>query len=79
MPFALVSRTWRNDNAQASPHHGLFAMEDSPDLARVTELLDQLCGGNRAAADELFPVIYDELRARARSAKRPSTFRPLSQ
>jgi RNA polymerase sigma-70 factor, ECF subfamily len=38
----------------------------SGDPARVTALLGQLCGGNRAAADELFPMIYEELRARAR-------------
>lgn len=37
-----------------------------PDPTRVTVLLGELCDGNRAAADELFPLIYDDLRARAR-------------
>lgn len=42
------------------------------DPARVTALLGELCGGNRAAADELFPLIYDALRARARNYLRGS-------
>ena len=46
-----------------------YVMESSVqplDPSRVSVLLAELCGGNQTAADELFPVIYDELRARAR-------------
>jgi RNA polymerase sigma factor (TIGR02999 family) len=39
---------------------------ESATPARITALLGRLCEGNRAAADELFPLIYDDLRARAR-------------
>jgi RNA polymerase sigma factor (TIGR02999 family) len=42
------------------------------DPARVTALLGELCGGNRAAADELLPLVYDDLRLRARNYLRGS-------
>ena len=42
------------------------------DPARVTLLLGQLCEGNRAAADELFPLVYEDLRKRARRYLRGS-------
>jgi RNA polymerase sigma-70 factor, ECF subfamily len=45
---------------------GGFSMSSLGDHSRVTALLGELCGGNRAAADELFPLIYEELRSRAR-------------
>ena len=36
-----------------------------PDPATVTQLLEAACGGDRAAIDQLFPLVYDELRMRA--------------
>jgi RNA polymerase sigma factor (TIGR02999 family) len=45
---------------------------ESHDQTRVTSLLGQLCAGNRAAADELLPLVYDDLRARARRYLRGS-------
>ena len=40
-----------------------------PDPATVTQLLEAARGGNRAALDSLFPLVYDELRARARQQR----------
>jgi RNA polymerase sigma-70 factor (ECF subfamily) len=45
---------------------------DPVDPVRVTALLGELCGGNRAAADELLPLVYDDLRMRARNYLRGS-------
>ena len=42
------------------------------DPARVTALIGQMCDGNRAAADELLPLVYDDLRVRARNYLRGS-------
>ena len=39
------------------------------DPATVTQLLEAARGGNRAALDSLFPLVYDELRARARQQR----------
>jgi RNA polymerase sigma factor (TIGR02999 family) len=36
----------------------------------VDQLLDQLNGGNRTALDELFPLVYNELRVIARAHRR---------
>jgi len=36
-----------------------------PDPATVTQLLEAACDGDRAAIDQLFPLVYDELRTRA--------------
>lgn len=36
----------------------------------VTRLLDELEGGSRAAADEIFPLVYEELRSLARRHRR---------
>ncbi|PIQ63949.1 MAG: RNA polymerase subunit sigma-70 [Bacteroidetes bacterium CG12_big_fil_rev_8_21_14_0_65_60_17] len=41
-----------------------------PDHANVTMLLNALGTGNRRALDELFPVVYNELRERARQERR---------
>ncbi|MGE3166771.1 MAG: ECF-type sigma factor [Planctomycetota bacterium] len=38
-----------------------------PNRARFTLVLERLRGGDRSALDELFPLVYDELRAVARS------------
>ncbi len=40
------------------------------DAGTVTRLLSELEGGNDAALDALYPIIYDELRAIARSHRR---------
>ncbi len=40
--------------------------QNVPDSSRVTLLLGELAGGKRSAADELLPLVYDDLRARAR-------------
>ena len=37
-----------------------------PDPATVTQLLEAACDGDRAALDQLFPLVYEELRTRAR-------------
>jgi len=37
-----------------------------PSPRDVTRLLESLCGGDRAAFDALFPLVYDELRRLAR-------------
>ena len=37
----------------------------SPSSARTAELLDRVRAGDAAAADQLFPLVYDELRALA--------------
>jgi RNA polymerase sigma factor (TIGR02999 family) len=36
----------------------------------VNQLLDELKGGNRAVLDQLFPLVYDELKAIARAHRR---------
>lgn len=41
-----------------------------PDPTHVTVLLNALGSGDRQALDELFPVVYNELHARARSERR---------
>jgi RNA polymerase sigma factor (TIGR02999 family) len=44
-------------------------MEDSssePDRRGVTRLLERMGAGDHSAADQLMPLVYDELRARAR-------------
>lgn len=41
-----------------------------PDPTHVTVLLNALGSGDRQALDELFPVVYSELHARARSERR---------
>ena len=45
-----------------------MAMPDSP--LSVGRLLDELRGGNQAAFDELFPLVYDELRGLAGRQRR---------
>ena len=40
----------------------------TPDRGGVTELLGRVRGGDRAATDELFPLVYDELRRLAAEA-----------
>lgn len=40
------------------------------DTGTVTRLLAQLEGGNEAALEELFPIVYDELRSIARRHRR---------
>lgn len=44
------------------------------DARRITELLTQIRQGQRQAADELLPIVYEELRklARARMAREPA-------
>lgn len=44
--------------------HSIEAMTH-PDPATVTQLLEKARNGNRAALDDLFPLVYDELRQRA--------------
>ncbi len=39
---------------------------DKPDTNEITRLLEDMSAGNESAADRLLPVVYDELRARAR-------------
>jgi RNA polymerase sigma factor (TIGR02999 family) len=39
-------------------------------VATVTQLLDELQAGNRAALDRLLPLVYDELRALAHERRR---------
>jgi RNA polymerase sigma factor (TIGR02999 family) len=45
---------------------------DGPDQGEVPRMLDELCGGDRSAADRLLPVVYDDLRKRARRYLRAS-------
>jgi RNA polymerase sigma factor (TIGR02999 family) len=39
---------------------------DTPDAEEITHILQAMEAGDEAAADRLLPVVYDELRARAR-------------
>lgn len=56
------------------------ALPASAQTERVTRLLEAARGGRRAAADELLPLVYDELRALAaslfRSQRRDHTLQP---
>lgn len=52
-----------------SPSPELEAMAE-PAQTTVTRLLEALEGGDRAALDQLFPLVYDELRALARLQRR---------
>lgn len=45
-----------------------FNRSRTHDRGRVTELLGRMDGGDRAATDELFPLVYDELRRLAGEA-----------
>ena len=38
-----------------------------PSAQRVTQLLEQISGGDKLASDELLPLVYNELRSLARS------------
>ncbi len=38
-----------------------------PSAQRVTQLLEQITGGDKLASDELLPLVYNELRSLARS------------
>jgi len=49
----------------------------APDPARVTLLLQRLASGDRPAGDELFGMVYDELRALARGIAGPARGRTL--
>ena len=42
----------------------------SPKPHEITELLEQWSGGNQAALDQLYPLVYEELRRLARSYMR---------
>jgi RNA polymerase sigma-70 factor (ECF subfamily) len=46
--------------------------EDGPGRSEVASMLDELCEGDRSAVDRLLPLVYDELRARARRYLRAS-------
>lgn len=52
---------------KAMPRAGL-PRSGTPDRGGVTELLGRMRGGDRAATDELFPLVYDELRRLAAEA-----------
>ena len=59
---------------QASSQDPAPLMPEGADPCAVTRLLDAAARGERAAADQLLPLVYDELRklAAARLAKEPS-------
>ena len=64
---------WHHD--QVSSHDAVSArFRNGPTRCAVTRLLDAAARGERAAADQLLPLVYDELRklAAARLAKEPS-------
>lgn len=50
--------------------HGPAGDTTRTDTGTVTRLLSELEGGNDGALDELFPIVYDELRAIARRHRR---------
>jgi RNA polymerase sigma-70 factor, ECF subfamily len=44
---------------------------EEPGQGQVTEILRAWCNGDERAAERLFPLVYDDLRAKAASALRP--------
>lgn len=55
--------------AHPDPRTALSAMSDAR-TGTVTQLLEQVEGGDRAALNDIFPLVYDELRAIAHNHRR---------
>lgn len=66
-PYALLS--WITPQPVNPAHSGSAVADPTPPDADITALLQAAQRGNRGALDDLFPLVYDELRAIARGQR----------